>query len=176
MELAAIKSVVSTEVADILGFLLPPGALCFHRLGGFPPVPAPASESKSGSSSQLLGLSFRVRSCLSPAECPKPSAPPSGSLSPSRHKMVKSTYCRASQTRLSFRPQRFSRSRRFTPSPSVWACFIPLPRPGFALQGFSPLPSRPASSTGRALLSLARLSSRQVASPVPDPLASPSGP
>jgi hypothetical protein len=58
----------------------------------------------------------------------------------------------------------------------VWAYFIPQPRPGFALQGVSPLPSRPASSTGRALLSLTRFSSRQVASPVPDPLASPSGP
>jgi hypothetical protein len=27
----------------------------------------------------------------------------------------------------------------------LWACFIPLPRPGFALQGVSPLPSQLAS-------------------------------
>ena len=35
-----------------------------------------------------------------------------------------------------FRPQRFSRSRRLTPRCTLQACFILLPRPGFALQGF----------------------------------------
>jgi hypothetical protein len=75
----------------------------------------------------------------------------------------------------SFRPQRFSRSRRFSPPRTSWACFIPLPRPGFALQGFSPLPSRLASSASRALLSLPRFSSRRVAPPLPVPLGSPSG-
>jgi hypothetical protein len=75
----------------------------------------------------------------------------------------------------SFRPQRFSRSRRLPPSHTLRACFIPLPRPGFPPQGLSPLPSRLASSASRALLSLASLSSRQVAPPVPVPLASPSG-
>jgi len=53
-----------------------------------------------------------------------------------------------------FRPRRFSRPRRFAPPRTSWACFIPQPRPGFPLQGFSPLPSRRASSANRALLSL----------------------
>lgn len=52
-----------------------------------------------------------------------------------------------------FRPQRFARSRRLTPSRTLQACFILLPRPGFTLQGFSPLPSRFASSASRALVS-----------------------
>jgi len=34
------------------------------------------------------------------------------------------------------RPRRFARPRRFTPRLALWACFIPLPRPGFTLQGF----------------------------------------
>jgi hypothetical protein len=79
-------------------------------------------------------------------------APPWGSSSPSRHKLTESTFRRQSHLPSSFRPQRFSRSRRVTPLRSVWACFIPLPRTGFALQGFSPLPRRPASSTCRTLL------------------------
>jgi len=37
-----------------------------------------------------------------------------------------------------FRPQRFTRSRRLAPRCALQACFIPLPRPGFALQGFVP--------------------------------------
>jgi hypothetical protein len=74
-----------------------------------------------------------------------------------------------------FRPQRFSHSRRFAPPHTARACFIPLPRLGFALQGFSPLPSRLASSTSRALMSLPSFSSRRVASPLPVPLASPPG-
>jgi len=35
-----------------------------------------------------------------------------------------------------FRPQVFATSRRFTPRCASQACFIPLARPGFALQGF----------------------------------------
>jgi len=38
----------------------------------------------------------------------------------------------------SFRPRRFSRPRRFAPPPASRVCFAPLPRPGFALQGFAP--------------------------------------
>lgn len=38
----------------------------------------------------------------------------------------------------SFRPQRFSRSRRLAPRRALQACFILLPRPGFALQGLPP--------------------------------------
>jgi len=45
-----------------------------------------------------------------------------------------------------FRPQVFSTSRRFAPHVALQACFIPLARPGFALQGFSLARSRPGSS------------------------------
>jgi len=52
-------------------------------------------------------------------------------------------------------PQRFSRSRRFSPLLALRVCFTPLPRPGFTFQGFVPaaqprLPRRQPS----ALLSL----------------------
>jgi len=38
-----------------------------------------------------------------------------------------------------FRPQRFTRSRRFAPRSTLQACFIPLPRPGFRAPGGSSL-------------------------------------
>jgi hypothetical protein len=49
---------------------------------------------------------------------------------------------RDSQLPLPFRPRRFARPRRFTPPTGSWACFIPLPRPGFTLQGMSLAHSR----------------------------------
>jgi hypothetical protein len=98
-----------------------------------------------------------------------------GFRSHSRHEHMKSTRHRASHGSTMVRPQRFSRSRRFAPSHTLRAYFIPQPRPGFALQGLSLLPSRLASSTSRALMSLTSLSSQRVAPLVPDPLASPSG-
>jgi hypothetical protein len=53
-----------------------------------------------------------------------------------------------------FRPQRFSRSRRLTPLSALQAYFIPLPRPGFTSQGFSPLFSQATSSVVYTLLPL----------------------
>lgn len=44
----------------------------------------------------------------------------------------------ASHVLPSFRPQRFSRSRRLTPLGTLRACFIPQPRPRFTPQGFPP--------------------------------------
>jgi len=39
-----------------------------------------------------------------------------------------------------FRPQAFATSRRLAPPPALWACCIPLPRPGFSpFKGFSRL-------------------------------------
>jgi len=52
-----------------------------------------------------------------------------------------------------FRPQRFSRSRRFTPHRTLQACFIPQPRPRFTPQGLPPTISRAGSSPAVALLS-----------------------
>jgi hypothetical protein len=52
-----------------------------------------------------------------------------------------------------FRPQRFSRSRRFAPLFALQAYFILQPRLGFTFQGFSPLFSQAASSAVHALMS-----------------------
>jgi hypothetical protein len=72
-----------------------------------------------------------------------------------------------------FRPQRFSRSRRFAPSKTVRACFIPLPHPGFALQGVAPLPSYFGSSPMYALLSLDALTSQEASFLLPARATSP---
>lgn len=72
-------------------------------------------------------------------------APSWGSLSSSRCEPAEST-CVGHPRPNSFRPQRFSRSRRFSPLLILWVCFIPQPRPGFALQGVSPPLSRSTSS------------------------------
>jgi len=47
--------------------------------------------------------------------------------------------CPGYHSRALVRPRRFSRPRRFAPPPALRVCFTPLPRPGFALQGFVPL-------------------------------------
>lgn len=53
-----------------------------------------------------------------------------------------------------FRPQRFARSRRLAPRSALPACFIRLPRPGFALQGLPP-PNQPYHLVGgRSLLAV----------------------
>jgi hypothetical protein len=41
MELVAPQSIVSTEVASLLGYLLPPRPRCFQQVGGFSPAPSP---------------------------------------------------------------------------------------------------------------------------------------
>ena len=138
---------------------------------GFPRHRPPITWWRLGSSSPELGLLFRVRSCLSPARCSK--VPGASSRVPfpfaTQACGVHSTPGFPHPT--TFRPQRFSRSRRVAPPHTSWACFIPLPRPGFALQGLSPLSSQLASSTSCALMLLSSFSSRRVAPPVPDPLA-----
>jgi len=84
-------------------------------------------------------------------------------LSPSRHRCFESTSRRGSQSSPTFRPQRFSRSRRFAPRCTLRACFIPLPRPGFTVQGVSPPPGQHDSSPCRPLLSLPAFTSSRVA-------------
>jgi hypothetical protein len=84
-------------------------------------------------------------------------APSLGFHSPSRQQRMKSTKRQVSQARLSSALGVSRTLDGLTPSHTLWACFIPLPRPGFALQGFSSLPSRLASSTSRALMSFGEL-------------------
>lgn len=50
------------------------------------------------------------------------------------------------QTTAAVRPQVFTTSRRFAPRHTLRACFIPLARPGFSLQGLSLAGSRHGSS------------------------------
>jgi hypothetical protein len=75
-----------------------------------------------------------------------------------------------------FRPQRSSRSRRFTPRTTSRAYFIPKPRLRFTLQGFSLLPSRCTSSMPRSLMSLATFAYHSPKLVTPARAAPPSGP
>ena len=157
MKLTIPWSLISTKVAELLGYLLPPRAFCFQTPGGLPLVPSPELS--------------RVRN-----------HPPTNAASPSEYILLGtrsklSTFrgvslpfatsaCAVHLTSgfprpKTFHPQRFTRSRRLTPAHTSWAYFIPQPRPGFALQGLSSLLSRLASSTSRPLMPLARSTSQQ---------------
>jgi hypothetical protein len=92
-----------------------------------------------------------------PPEAPQKTGAPAGTSSrisfPFATSPAESTTGAPSTARLTVRPQRFSRSRRFAPPPAVRACFIPQPRPGLHFRGCCPPSSRHASSTCRALVS-----------------------
>jgi len=81
-------------------------------------------------------------------------APSLGFPSSSRHQQAASTSCERPRLAM-FRPRRFARPRRLTPPPALWVYFTPLPRPGFALQGFSRPHSRTSSSLADPLVTLA---------------------
>jgi len=83
-------------------------------------------------------------------------APPMGFDSSSRHQPAASTPARDPTPELTFRPRRFSRPRRLAPPPALRVCFTPLPRPGFALQGFVPLRGAVPAFTGRVMPSCRR--------------------
>jgi hypothetical protein len=149
--LVALQSLVDIEVSDVSGYLFPLRARRFQRPRGFPSMPVPAPL-RARIHPLLSFTSSSEYCCLLPARCPRaPSAF-------SRVLLPFATTARGVHSTASFplsptfRPQRFARSRRLTPPRTSQACFILQPRPGFALQGFSPLPSRLASSTSRALL------------------------
>jgi hypothetical protein len=145
---------------------LPPWPCCFqptfavcHFVAG------PRSLASPGSSSRALLLLFRVLTESDPPVRSRERAtstflgvPFPIATSASRvHQPM--SFPRSS----SFRPQRFSRSRRLAPLDALWACFIPLPRPGFTPQGLSPQPSHRDSSPRRPLVSLTALASSRVA-------------
>jgi hypothetical protein len=119
VELVALQSVMSAEVADVLGYLLPPGVHCFQRLGGLPSTPAPAPFKRTGSSSPELHPSFRVRSCLSPAHCPRAPGTSSRVLLPFATRACGVHFTPGIPRPTKFRPQRFSRSRRLAPPHTV---------------------------------------------------------
>jgi hypothetical protein len=105
-----------------------------------------------GSSSHELFVSCRVRSSCDPACCSQTTSTSLGvwlSFAASNQEIHLPT---AFPPQLTVRPQRFSRSRRLTPSWLLEAYFILQPRPRFTLQGLSPHTSRRCSSHRRALL------------------------
>jgi len=108
------------------------------RPGGSTSCVVPRFLAKTGSSSPELGLLFRVRTASNLPPARMRGAPPMGSRSQSRHEHRRSTSERGSQPRPTFRPRCFTHPRRFPLSAASWACFIPLPRPGFTFQGFVP--------------------------------------
>jgi hypothetical protein len=98
MRLAALQSVIDIKVANVLGYLLPPGAHCFQWLGGFPLMLSPIP---------LRDWVHPLLSFTSPSECvlnitclTTSARHLPGFLSPSRQKHMKSTKYRASHTRL----------------------------------------------------------------------------
>jgi hypothetical protein len=127
------------------------------------------------SSSHELRFRFRVRIHLSHASRSRALRISFGFLSPSRPVHTESTGDEPSTARLTFRPQRFSHSRRFTPRCTSWACFIPLPRPGFHSRGFPRHSARTTSRCSAPLMSLAPLSCLRANSNAPDCDTPPSG-
>jgi hypothetical protein len=99
------------------------------------------SVAREASSSRELYLLFRVRGCLSPARhCCQLRAPSLGSCSSSRYQPVESTNRRASHARLTFRPQRFSHSRRFAPPLAFAGLFHPTTTSRIRSSGVFPAP------------------------------------
>jgi hypothetical protein len=98
-------------------------------------MPAPASCMRAGSSSPEPGLSFRVRSCFSPALCPRALGASYRVPLPfaTGAREVHSTPGFPHPT--TFRPQRFSRSRRVTPSHAVVGLFHPTATSGIRSSG-----------------------------------------
>jgi hypothetical protein len=152
------------------GLVFPPG------LHGLPCDTGPRSIALTGSSSQQLLLLFRAHFPLvtrSPAEAGE--LPPSRSRPPSRHQYQGSTWWQASQVLPWFRPQRFSRSRRFPPPRTLQACFIPLPRPRSHFRGFSRQPAVLARHQPLPSCRYAALACDRVAPFAPAPAAPSSG-
>lgn len=151
MGLVALQSVVNTVVSSVLGYSIPPRPGRFRLARrGVPSVSSPAI------------LRPRVHPLLSspPLQrtfCQRPARSVDRAPSVGFSSLI-ATSASGVHLAVSFpgsptvRPQRFSRSRRLAPLLTLGVCFAPLPRPGFALQGFSPPPSRSGSSPQRALL------------------------
>jgi len=84
---------------------------------------------------------------------------PAGGLFPLRGVTSGVHSSRCAPAPATFRPQVFSTSRRLSPPSALRACCIPLPRPGFSVQGLLPPSSRVDSSPIRASPPLSSLRS-----------------
>jgi len=108
------------------------------RPGGSTFRVVPRFLAKTGSSSRELCLLFRVQTASNLPLARMRRAPSLGSRSQSRYQLRRSTCERGSQPHSMFRPRCFAHPRRLALSTTLWACFIPLPRPGLTFQGFVP--------------------------------------
>jgi hypothetical protein len=134
------------------------------------PTPSLHVLRSRSSSSRALGFPYRVRIHSSPASNPQIRSTFLGVTLLLRDTRIPSPLTRdhhhVSRT---FRPQRFSRSRRLAPWSTLEACFILQPRPRFTLQGVSLMTSRTNSSLAFALMPLLTLAYPAVARLAPVP-------
>jgi hypothetical protein len=138
MRFAVLQSVICAEVRVASGSTRPAIASLFPTdLRGFSSTPAPVLvkvrvhplrnfASSSENYSVFIGLPSEDDRTHQHRFC-----------SSSRQQHQESTTDEVPTLRLTFHPQRFSRSRWVTPPSAMWIYFAPQPRAGFALQGFS---------------------------------------
>jgi len=131
-----------------VGFAAAPRRRAFPSSTRLPVRPFPASF-ESGSFSRALRplQSFFARP---PCRALSGRRLLPGFLPSSRHRRWRPRTAEHSRS-ASFRPRAFAAPRRFAPPPVPRACFIPLPRPGFSVQGFAPAPQPRRLIAGRGL-------------------------
>lgn len=138
MEIAAPQSLVGADVSRTSGYLDPILASPFRAdRDGLPSTPSPAPIRVRVH--PLLSFTLlRSPSCVAPAVRVATSSAFRGVSSLFATSVPRVHISAGIPSRPSFRPRRFARPRRLPPRCTWWACFIPLPRPGFSLQGFAP--------------------------------------
>jgi hypothetical protein len=146
------------------------------RPGGSTSHVVPRSLARTGSSSRELRLLFRVRP---PRTCPAHGCVerlPWGFGSPSRHQQRRSTCERAPTPTLRSVPGVSHALDGLLPPPPRGLVSSHSHVRDSPLRGLFPPPSRAASSTARALLSLIPIACRRVAATAPASVTSPPGP
>jgi hypothetical protein len=137
MRFVALQSIVCTTVVNLSGCFTATGVRCFQRLRVAFRRAGPRTLASSGSSSHAR----RPLQSMSPLHT---RTAPAGLCTfrevwlsiatPAREVHLQARFPPSP----TFRPQRFSRSRRFTPSRTLQVCFALLPRTRFTLQGLFP--------------------------------------
>jgi hypothetical protein len=165
MRLAALQSLICIEAAELSGYSAPAVVSLFPAdLRGMSPRCRPPFPCESGFILSCALPPLQSTDRFSPARTPlRASSTFLGVLFPIAAPTSRVHFPVSFPRSPMFRPQRFSRSRRLAPLGALRACFIPLPRPGFTLQGLPPQPSHRDSSPRRPLLSLTTLTSSRVA-------------
>jgi hypothetical protein len=158
MRLVALQSIISAEVAKLLGSSLPSQTCCFQQTNGLSLGTVPQNLSITGSSSRELYVLFRVYDRSIPALAANHQCTFLGVFLPTATSARESTLQRASQARL---------CSVLSVLHALDGLLLSIPRGLISshchqrdspFKGYSPLPSRFVSSTPRALLSLATFS------------------